>query len=189
MTDNNSVTVGVVRIEVMLGDITRIPVDAIVNAANTALAGGGGVDGAIHSVGGPSLMQELRQFGGCPTGSAVVTGAGNLPAKFVFHTVGPIYSDGNHKEAEQLASCYRKALFLAEEYRCESISFPGISTGVYGYPKSEAAGIALTAIVEAIPTIRFVRLVKLVQFNEESELIYRERLAQLELQQSSAQTG
>ncbi|HMD71469.1 MAG TPA: O-acetyl-ADP-ribose deacetylase [Bryobacteraceae bacterium] len=135
------------KLELQEGDITRIPVDAIVNAANSALAGGGGVDGAIHRAGGPSLMRELneirRRTGGCPTGSAVVTAAGNLPARYVFHAVGPVYRDGRHGEPELLASCYRTCLALAEERQVRSISFPAISTGVYGYPMDEAAGIAI----------------------------------------------
>jgi O-acetyl-ADP-ribose deacetylase (regulator of RNase III) len=129
------------------GDITRIPVDAIVNAANSALAGGGGVDGAIHRAGGPLIMRELdairRQIGRCPTGSAVVTSAGNLPARYVFHTVGPIYGNQEQDDAELLASCYRKCLALAEEREVRTISFPAISTGVYGYPMEEAARIAI----------------------------------------------
>ena len=125
------------------GDITRVAADAIVNAANSALAGGGGVDGAIHRAGGPEIMRELRQFGGCPTGSAVATGAGKLPAKFVFHAVGPVYRDSRHGEPELLASCYRKCLEMAEERGLRAISFPAISTGVYGYPIEEAAAIAI----------------------------------------------
>jgi O-acetyl-ADP-ribose deacetylase len=132
------------------GDITRVAADAIVNAANAALAGGGGVDGAIHRAGGPEIMRELDgirdRIGRCPTGSAVVTGAGKLPAQFVFHAVGPVYRDGRHGEAELLASCYRKCLELAEERGVRSISFPAISTGVYGYPLEEAAKIALREV-------------------------------------------
>jgi len=132
------------------GDITRVPADAIVNAANAALAGGGGVDGAIHRAGGPEIMRELdairAQIGGCPTGSAVATGAGNLSAKYVFHAVGPIYRDGQHGEPELLACCYRKCLALAEERGVGTITFPAISTGVYGYPLAEAAEIALRAV-------------------------------------------
>jgi O-acetyl-ADP-ribose deacetylase len=133
------------------GDITRVSADAIVNAANSALAGGGGVDGAIHRAGGPAIMRELdairARSNGCPTGSAVVTSAGNLPAKYVFHAVGPVYRDGRHGEPELLASCYRKCLELAEEYAVETISFPAISTGVYGYPLAQAAEIALRKVV------------------------------------------
>jgi O-acetyl-ADP-ribose deacetylase (regulator of RNase III) len=132
------------------GDITRVAADAIVNAANSALAGGGGVDGAIHRAGGPEIMRELdgirRRIGGCPTGSAVATGAGRLPAQYVFHAVGPVYRDGRHGEPELLASCYRKCLNMAEERGVRTVSFPAISTGVYGYPLEEAAGIALREV-------------------------------------------
>src|SRR3954454_10376696 len=117
------------------GDITRIGVDAMANAANSALAGGGGVDGAIHRAGGPEIMRELARFGGCPTGSAVATGAGNLPAKYVFHAVGPGDRDGNHGEPELLAGCYRRCLELADERGVRTLSVPAISTGVYGYPQ------------------------------------------------------
>ena len=138
------------KIALQEGDITRVPADAIVNAANSALAGGGGVDGAIHRAGGPTIMRELdtirQQTGGCPTGSAVATGAGKLPAKHVFHAVGPVYRDGRHGEAELLASCYRRCLALAEEREVETITFPAISTGVYGYPLDEAAQIALREV-------------------------------------------
>src|ERR1051326_7797097 len=134
-------------LRLITGDITRIPADAIVNAANSGLAGGGGVDGAIHRAGGPSIMRELdairAKIGHCPTGSAVVTGAGNLPAKFVFHAVGPRYRDGKHEEPELLASCYRKCLELAEEHGAQKVTFPSISTGIYGYPMADAAAIAL----------------------------------------------
>lgn len=130
-----------------IGDITKVAADAIVNAANSALAGGGGVDGAIHRAGGRSIMQELDRIraaeGGCPTGSAVVTSAGALPAKYIFHAVGPVYRDGEHGEPELLASCYRKCLALAEQHDVKTISFPSISTGVYRYPVEEAARIAL----------------------------------------------
>jgi O-acetyl-ADP-ribose deacetylase (regulator of RNase III) len=128
------------------GDITRVAADAIVNAANSALAGGGGVDGAIHRAGGPDLMQELRAFPGCPTGSAVPTSAGRLPARYVFHAVGPVYRDGRHGEPELLAACYRKCLELAEERSVRVMSFPAISTGVYGYPLKDAAEIALREV-------------------------------------------
>lgn len=140
------------KLRLMVGDITKVPVDAIVNAANSGLHGGGGVDGAIHRAGGPSIMHELDQIravqGGCPTGSAVVTSAGELPARHVFHAVGPIYRDGQQGEPEQLASCYRTCLALAEKNRAATISFPAISTGIYGYPVAEAAAIAITTIAE-----------------------------------------
>jgi O-acetyl-ADP-ribose deacetylase (regulator of RNase III) len=132
------------------GDITRVTADAIVNAANAALAGGGGVDGAIHRAGGPELMRELdgirRQIGRCPTGSAVATTAGKLPAQYVFHAVGPVYRGGRHGEPELLASCYRHCLGMAEERGVRTISFPAISTGVYGYPLEEAAAIAFREV-------------------------------------------
>jgi O-acetyl-ADP-ribose deacetylase (regulator of RNase III) len=132
------------------GDITRVSVDAMANAANSALAGGGGVDGAIHRAGGPSIMRELdeirRAQGGCPTGSAVATGAGNLPAKFVFHAVGPVYRDGKRGEPDLLAGCYRRCLELAVERDVHTISFPAISTGVYGYPQEDGAEIAVREV-------------------------------------------
>lgn len=138
------------QLELLEDDITRVPADAIANAANSALAGGGGVDGAIHRAGGPEIMRELdlirRRVGRCPTGSAVATGAGRLPARFVFHAVGPVYRDGLHGEPEALASCYRKCLDLAEERALQSITFPAISTGVYGYPMLDAAAIAIREV-------------------------------------------
>ena len=138
------------KLRLVVGDITRIRVDAIVNAANSGLHGGGGVDGAIHRAGGPAIMRELdgirKSAGGCPTGSTVATGAGSLPAQFVFHAVGPVYRDGRHGEPEQLANCYRTCLDLAGRHGVRTISFPAISTGVYGYPMEEAAGIALETI-------------------------------------------
>lgn len=133
------------RLRLVEGDITRQSADVIVNAANSALAGGGGVDGAIHRAAGPSLMRELRRIGSCPTGGAVATGAGALPARWVFHAVGPIYRGGGQGEAELLASCYRTCLRMAEEREARSICFPSISTGAYGYPLAEAARIALDA--------------------------------------------
>lgn len=138
-------------LRLVTGDITRVEADAIVNAANSGLMGGGGVDGAIHRAGGPAIMDELdsirARIGHCPTGSAVVTGAGNLPAKFVFHAVGPVYRGGRHQEPELLASCYRRCLELAEEHGALKVSFPSISTGIYGYPMREAAAIALAEVV------------------------------------------
>ena len=138
------------RLRLLLGDITRVAADAIVNAANSRLAGGGGVDGAIHRAGGPGIMRELDEIrarqGGCPTGSAVATSAGNLPAQFVFHAVGPVYRGGRAREAELLASCYRTCLEMAEERGLKKISFPSISTGAYRYPVDEAAEVALRAV-------------------------------------------
>ena len=135
------------KLKLVTGDITRVPVDAIVNAANSALAGGGGVDGAIHRAGGPAIMAELDairpRIGRCPTGSAVATTAGALPARHVFHAVGPVYRDGRQGEPKLLASCYRKCFELAAEHGAQTISFPAISTGIYGYPLRNAAEIAV----------------------------------------------
>ena len=139
-------------IQLLQGDITRVPADAIVNAANEELRGGSGVDGAIHAAAGPALRVELDQIqqqqGGCKTGDVVVTAAGSLPAKYVFHAVGPVYQDGKSGEADQLAAVYRRALTLAEEKEVAYISFPSISTGAYGYPMADAARIALTVAAE-----------------------------------------
>jgi len=132
-------------VEFVRGDITRVAADAIVNAANAHLAGGGGVDGAIHRAGGPSIMRECRKIGGCPTGSAVATTAGNLPAKWVFHAVGPVYG-GREEDARQLASCHLRCLDLAVEKGCRSVAFPAISTGAYGYPLEEASAVAVGAV-------------------------------------------
>ena len=164
-------------LKLVVGDITRVTADAIVNAANSALAGGGGVDGAIHRAGGESIMQDLDRIrgttGGCATGSAVVTGAGRLPARFVFHAVGPVYRGGNHGEAELLASCYRTCLNLAEEHAVQTIAFPSISTGVYGYPVSEAARIALKVVTQHLEreTIRLIE-VKFVLFSQADYQVY-----------------
>lgn len=138
-------------VRLLTGDITKVPADAIVNAANSRLVGGGGVDGAIHRAGGPSIMRELdrvRPAGGCPPGQAVATPAGNLPAKFVFHAVVPVWQGGSHGEAGQLGCCYGTCLGMAEERDARVISFPSISTGAYGYPVEQAAQVALKAVFD-----------------------------------------
>jgi O-acetyl-ADP-ribose deacetylase len=150
-------------------DITRETTDAVVNAANSSLLGGGGVDGAIHRAGGPAILAECRQIvgkiGSLPAGEAVTTTGGRLAAKYVIHTVGPIYRGGNHAEAEKLASCHRKSIRLADEYALTSLSFPAISTGAYGYPVSEAALIAISSAVEALAAVHHVSRVRFVLFD------------------------
>lgn len=148
-------------LDVQQGDITTLKVDAIVNAANSSLMGGGGVDGAIHRAGGPAILEAckeiVRRQGECPTGEAVITTGGKLPAKYVIHTVGPVWRGGAQGEAEKLANCYRKSLRLAEQNGCTSIAFPNISTGVYGYPKRDAAKIAVQTVKDfSSSTIRRV---------------------------------
>lgn len=171
-------------LQLLKGDITKVPVDAIVNAANKELAGGGGVDGAIHAAGGPSLMQELDSIraakGGCPTGSAVATAAGSLPAKFVFHAVGPVWQGGSHREAELLASAYRACLALAEEKGIDYLSFPSISTGVYAYPVDQAAGIAMAEVVQHLSSEDTkLRKVIFVLFDDRTMRAYQEALRNL----------
>jgi O-acetyl-ADP-ribose deacetylase (regulator of RNase III) len=170
------------KMVLMDGDITRVPVDAMVNAANAALGGGGGVDGAIHRAGGPEIMRELdavrARIGRCATGGAVATGAGRLPARYVFHAVGPVYRDGRHGEAELLASCYRTCLAMAEERGAATVSFPAISTGVYGYPPEEAARIALGAVKTHLETAETkIQQVVFVLFGKQAYRMYADTLA------------
>ena len=161
------VQVGTCRLELAQGDITRQTTDAIVNAANSELAGGGGVDGAIHRAAGPGLMEETRRRypAGCPTGSAVATAAGKLGAKFVFHAVGPAWRGGQQGEPEALRSAYRTCLELAVTHKCASIAFPAISTGVYGYPRDLAADVSLSAVHEFLLEKQAPALVRLVLFD------------------------
>ncbi len=144
-------------IEVIRADITTLAVDAIVNAANESLLGGGGVDGAIHRVAGPELLAACRPLGGCPTGEARITPGFRLPSSWVIHTVGPVWHDGARHEAERLAACYRNSFELALQHGLRSIAFPAISTGVYGYPKRRAATVAMAAMHEYVP--RFARII------------------------------
>ena len=160
-------------VEAWRGDITTLAVDAIVNAANSSLLGGGGVDGAIHRAAGPLLVEACRALGGCATGDAKVTPGFNLPARWVIHTVGPVWRGGGTGEALLLASCYRRCLEVADEVGAGSIAFPAISTGIYGYPAEEAADVALAAI-RSTPTR--VGLVRLVAFDELTCTLYEQRL-------------
>jgi O-acetyl-ADP-ribose deacetylase (regulator of RNase III) len=162
-----------VKLELAVGDLTRQRVDAVVNAANSSLLGGGGVDGAIHRAAGPELLEHCRGLNGCPTGDAVVTPGFGLSARWIVHTVGPVWRGGGNGEAALLASCYRRSLEEADRVGTRSIAFPCISTGVFGYPSDEAADVAL-ATVQSAPAS--VELVRFVVFDGASERIYRERL-------------
>lgn len=166
-------------IELVCGDITEETTDAIVNAANERLAGGAGVDGAIHRAGGPTIMDECRKIGGCPTGQAVITTGGNLQAKYVIHTVGPIYRDGIRGEAKLLESAYRNSLELASKKGLRSISFPAISTGVYGYPVDKAAHIAIKTCIDFARDNTEIKLIRHVLFSKESYDIFSSQLKNL----------
>lgn len=159
------------------GDITKVKVDAIVNAANSSLMGGGGVDGAIHRAGGPAILDDCRKIvtkqGGCKTGDAVITTGGDLPAKYVIHTVGPVWSSGKKNEATLLANCYKNSLQLAVDNKISSIAFPNISTGIYGYPKKEAAEVAVTTVTDFLEQNDFINKVYFVCFDEENFQLYR----------------
>ena len=163
-------------IKVIKGDITKMHVDAIVNAANSGLKGGGGVDGAIHRAGGPAIMEECRKIGGCPTGEAVITAAGNLPAKFVIHTVGPVWGGGNKNEEKLLANAYDNSLNLAMENGLKSIAFPNISTGVYGFPKDLASSIAIETTRNFLNSQKSAIEVTFVCFDDENYNLYKKVL-------------
>ena len=162
------------RLRVVQGDITTLDVDAIVNAANSSLLGGGGVDGAIHRAAGPGLLAECRTLGGCPTGEARITGGYDLPARHIIHTVGPVYRQHTPAEAERLLrGCYLEALRLAEAYELETIAFPGISTGAYGYPKAEACRAAASAVCGWLAAHELPRVVTFCCFGAADAALYR----------------
>jgi len=167
------------RIRVAEGDITRQAVDAIVNAANTTLLGGGGVDGAIHRAAGPELLTECRTLGGCATGSAKITKGHRLPAKFVIHTVGPVWRDGGHGEDELLASCYRSCFALVEQHNIRSVAFPSISTGAYGFPMERAARIAVIESCDFLHRNAVVEQVLLVCFGKHAFEIHAQALKEI----------
>jgi O-acetyl-ADP-ribose deacetylase (regulator of RNase III) len=168
------------RIKLIQGDITKIKVDAIVNAANTSLLGGGGVDGAIHRAGGPAILEECQKIrarqGGCKVGEAVITTGGRLPAKYVIHTVGPVWQDGAHGEEELLASAYRNSLQLAIEHKIETIAFPNISTGIYHFPKEKAATTAVATVSEFLVEHDELKQVIFACFDRENYELYEEIL-------------
>ncbi len=170
------------RIELIKGDITKLKVDAIVNAANSSLLGGGGVDGAIHRVGGKEILDECIEIrnkqGGCETGEAVITTAGKLPAKYVIHTVGPVWRGDNNDEDQLLANCYINSLKVAVENKVETIAFPNVSTGVYGFPKELAAKIALREVAKFLSTNDTIRKIIFVCFDDENFKIYSEMMGE-----------
>ena len=164
------------RIQVVEGDITKLDVDAIVTAANESLMGGGGVDGAIHRAAGPRLLAECRKLGVCATGQAKMTGGHQLLARHIIHTVGPVYDGGGYGEAELLRSCYLESLRLAAEAGLESVAFPCVSTGIYGYPKPEACEVAVSAVVEWMAVHELPRIVTFCCFGTDDAALYRARL-------------
>ena len=167
------------KIEIIQGDITKQEVDAIVNAANCSLLGGGGVDGAIHRAAGPDLLAECRTLGGCKTGEAKITRGYKLPAKYVIHTPGPVWNGGNNGEADKLRSCYRNCLVLASENGCRTVDFPSISTGVYHFPLSKASEIAIKTISEYLFEHPEIERVRMVCFDERTKEHYEKALEKL----------
>ncbi len=174
------------RIEVVQGDITKFEVDAIVNAANSSLLGGGGVDGAIHRAAGPNLLKACQKLGGCPTGQAKATPGFNLPAKYVFHAVGPIWHGGSRGEDELLASCYLACMRLAKEYGVQTLAFPAISCGAYGFPVERAAPIAISTIAEALKDNAQIKKVYLVCFDRATYQAYQQALTRIQNPDSDA---
>ena len=173
------VTINNALFELVEGDITQQKVDAIVNAANTTLLGGGGVDGAIHRAGGPAILEECKNIGGCPTGEAVITSGGNLPAQWVIHTVGPVWRDGSHREDELLRNAYKNSLLQADLNQLESIAFPSISTGAYRFPIDQAAHVALSTIAGHLKGKTTLKTVLLVLFSTAELEAYQNRLQDL----------
>jgi len=171
-------TVGQSAIELVRGDITQQDTDAIVNAANSSLLGGGGVDGAIHSAGGPAILAECKKLGGCATGDAKITTGGKLKAKYVVHAVGPVYRDGKHGEAELLASAYRRSLEMAADNGVTTIAFPSISTGAYAFPIAQAARIATETVVRFLRTLAQIKLARFVLFSDADLGTYERALAE-----------
>lgn len=167
------------KIKAVKGDITKVKTDAIVNAANTTLMGGGGVDGAIHRAAGPALYLACRKFNGCPTGEARITSGFNLPAKYIIHTPGPIWHGGTGNERELLADSYRNSLALAEKYRCQTVAFPSISTGVYAFPLELAAPLAIDTIRRFLQTAVHVKRVTMVCFDDQTLAAYQAALGHL----------
>lgn len=163
-------------IQVIQGDITKQAVDAIVNAANTSLLGGGGVDGAIHRAAGPELLAECRRLNGCKTGDAKITKGYRLPANHVIHAVGPVWRGGRQNEDELLASCYRRSLEIAAENKLISLAFPNISTGIYGYPKDKAAEVAITTVLQILEQLTSVEIILFVCFEADNFILYEQRL-------------
>jgi len=174
---------GNTSVDLARGDITRETVDTIVNAANSSLLGGGGVDGAIHRAGGPAILEECRKIrdarGPLPAGEAVITGAGRLPCRYVIHTVGPVWQDGRSGEPETLARCYRNSLALAAEQGLKSLAFPSISTGAYGYPVAEAAAVALGTVRDVLQAGSPLEQVRFVLFTDSDLAVYRAALERL----------
>ncbi len=169
------------RVRVHTGDITRLSVDAIVNAANSSLLGGGGVDGAIHRAAGPELVAECRTLHGCKTGDAKLTKGYRLPARYVIHTVGPVWQGGGKGEAELLASCYRRSLEIAHDHDCRTITFPAISTGIYGYPKDQATEIAVRTVRDFLRQNAVPGVVIFCCFDEPTAELYQQTIAALDL--------